>query len=156
MSCLTSFRGGGLAVVGGALAGAWKSSEKRSLDAEGACACGSGATGAGRAVFGAACWARLATLVLRSWCGWGWRFVMDDREAEAFTLDWTGVAVLEGTCGAAVAVGVEGVADPDDWVSSVDGSEGGGPSIAHRRDSYFERMKDSILLSCTLAKREET
>ena len=38
-------------------------------------------------------------------------------------------------------------------VSSVDsppsrtlGSEGGGPSMAQRRDSYFDRMKDSILL----------
>jgi len=26
------------------------------------------------------------------------------------------------------------------------GSGGGGPSFAHRRDSYLERMKDSILL----------
>ncbi len=30
--------------------------------------------------------------------------------------------------------------------SSTDGSLGGGPSIAHRLDSYFDRMKDSILL----------
>ena len=30
--------------------------------------------------------------------------------------------------------------------SRIDGSKGGGPSRAHRRDSYFERMKDSILL----------
>lgn len=27
---------------------------------------------------------------------------------------------------------------------------GGGPSIAHLRDSYFERMKDSILLFVVL------
>ena len=79
---------------------------------------------------------------------------MDDREAVALTLEWFGVAVLEGTCGAAVAVGVEGVAAPDDWVSSVDGSDGGGPSIAHRRDSYFERMNDSILLLHASAGRE--
>ena len=30
--------------------------------------------------------------------------------------------------------------------SKTDGSSGGGPSNAHRRDSYLERMKDSILL----------
>lgn len=30
--------------------------------------------------------------------------------------------------------------------SRTDGSEGEGPSMAHRRDSYFERIKDSILL----------
>lgn len=30
--------------------------------------------------------------------------------------------------------------------SRTEGSVGGGPSIAHRRDSYLERMKDSILL----------
>ena len=30
--------------------------------------------------------------------------------------------------------------------SSTEGSRGGGPSIAQRRDSYFERMNDSILL----------
>lgn len=30
--------------------------------------------------------------------------------------------------------------------SRVAGSEGGGPSKAQRRDSYFDRMKDSILL----------
>lgn len=31
--------------------------------------------------------------------------------------------------------------------SRTDGSAGGGPSIAHRRDSYFDRTKDSILWS---------
>lgn len=31
-------------------------------------------------------------------------------------------------------------------LSSTDGSVGGGPSIAQRRDSYFERMNESILL----------
>ena len=31
-------------------------------------------------------------------------------------------------------------------LSSMEGSVGGGPSKAHLRDSYFERMKDSILL----------
>lgn len=36
--------------------------------------------------------------------------------------------------------------DPPD--SKTDGSDGGGPSIAHRRDSYFDRMKDSTLLLC--------
>lgn len=36
-------------------------------------------------------------------------------------------------------------APPD---SSVLGSEGGGPSIAHLRLSYFDRMNDSILLLC--------
>lgn len=30
--------------------------------------------------------------------------------------------------------------------SRIDGSSGGGPSMAHRRDSYLERMKDSTLL----------
>lgn len=30
--------------------------------------------------------------------------------------------------------------------SRTEGSAGGGPSKAHRRDSYLERMKDSILL----------
>ena len=35
--------------------------------------------------------------------------------------------------------------------SKIDGSEGTGPSIAHRRDSYFDRMKDSILLSRRLS-----
>lgn len=30
--------------------------------------------------------------------------------------------------------------------SRTDGSEGEGPSMAHRRDSYFERINDSILL----------
>lgn len=32
-------------------------------------------------------------------------------------------------------------------LSSTDGSAGGGPSIAHRRVSYLDRMKDSILWS---------
>lgn len=30
--------------------------------------------------------------------------------------------------------------------SNVEGSAGGGPSTAHRRDSYLERMKESNLL----------
>jgi hypothetical protein len=30
--------------------------------------------------------------------------------------------------------------------SSTDGSSGSGPSIAHRRDSYLERINESILL----------
>lgn len=30
--------------------------------------------------------------------------------------------------------------------SRTDGSEGGGPSFAHLRDSYLERMYESILL----------
>jgi hypothetical protein len=34
-----------------------------------------------------------------------------------------------------------------DWPPSRTlGSEGGGPSRAQRRESYFDRMKDSILL----------
>jgi hypothetical protein len=38
-------------------------------------------------------------------------------------------------------------ASPVDGPSSrMPGSEGGGPSRAHRRDSYFDRMNDSILL----------
>lgn len=31
--------------------------------------------------------------------------------------------------------------------SRTDGSVGGGPTNAHLRDSYFERMNDSILLN---------
>jgi hypothetical protein len=43
-----------------------------------------------------------------------------------------------------------------DSSSKIDGSEGGGPSSAHLRVSYLERMNDSILLdeskiSCTLS-----
>jgi hypothetical protein len=46
--------------------------------------------------------------------------------------------------------------------SNVEGSSGGGPSFAHRRDSYLERMKESILLLkkvmlvCTRTEREST
>ena len=35
--------------------------------------------------------------------------------------------------------------------SRIDGSSGGGPSIAHLFDSYLERMNDSILLRENLA-----
>ena len=35
-------------------------------------------------------------------------------------------------------------------VSSTDGSAGGGPSSAHLRDSYFERMNDSIFLGISM------
>ena len=41
--------------------------------------------------------------------------------------------------------GVEATGIPDS-VSKNDGSEGGGPSSAHLRVSYLERMNDSILL----------
>jgi hypothetical protein len=37
-------------------------------------------------------------------------------------------------------------AEVPDSFSKIDGSEGGGPSSAHLRDSYLERMNDSILL----------
>lgn len=41
--------------------------------------------------------------------------------------------------------------------SRVDGSEGGGPSRAHRLDSYFERMNESSLLKPSSGKlRSET
>lgn len=43
-------------------------------------------------------------------------------------------------------VAVAGAASSLEEDSRTDGSEGGGPSMAHRRDSYFERMNDSILL----------
>lgn len=38
-----------------------------------------------------------------------------------------------------------GAEEPDSF-SKIDGSAGGGPSSAHLRDSYLERMNDSILL----------
>ena len=56
-----------------------------------------------------------------------------------------GVGAVSKSCAAAA-----GDASPLEagWAgpSRTDGSEGGGPSLAHRRDSYFERIKDSILL----------
>lgn len=43
--------------------------------------------------------------------------------------------------------------------SRTDGSDGGGPSFAHLRDSYFERINDSILLKmvtqCMIGGRED-
>lgn len=47
----------------------------------------------------------------------------------------TGVAGADGGAGAEAAS-----------VESTEGSAGGGPSSAQRRDSYFERMNESILL----------
>ena len=38
--------------------------------------------------------------------------------------------------------------------SRIEGSEGNGPSIAHRRDSYFDRMNDSILLYNIVSKED--
>jgi hypothetical protein len=69
------------------------------------------------------------------WC-WGcW--------AEERTCD-TGLVPLR-------AAGAEGgVGGRGDSSSKTDGSAGGGPCRAHRRDSYFERINDSTLLLKTL------
>lgn len=52
-----------------------------------------------------------------------------------------GRVVAEGTAGAGGACVCW-----EEPLSNVEGSSGGGPSRAQRRDSYLERMKDSILL----------
>jgi hypothetical protein len=66
---------------------------------------------------------RLEKLLLRIW-----ERGEDDTGGGSF---WTGPTTIESS-------------------SSMDGSAGGGPSIAQRRDSYFDRMKDSILLKSIL------
>jgi len=62
-----------------------------------------------------------------------------------------GAVVLEvDVRGGDAGVGA-GADDEDSWAavsvpcSKVEGSDGGGPSMAHLRDSYLERMKESIL-----------
>lgn len=67
-----------------------------------------------------------------------------------------GTLLLGGGGGLEVVGGGDKVVDCDegccledgaaDSLSSVDGSVGGGPSSAHLRDSYFDRIKDSNLL----------
>lgn len=52
--------------------------------------------------------------------------------------------VVGGAIGA--GAGVDSAVEAGVVPSRTEGSEGGGPSIAHLRDSYLERMKDSILL----------
>ncbi len=61
-----------------------------------------------------------------------------------------GVGAVGGAMGA--GAGVDSEVDAGVVPSRTEGSEGGGPSIAHLRDSYFERMKDSILLFVVLEK----
>lgn len=94
------------------------------------------------------CWAE------RSWCGCGWRVVMEgvrageaarrpeERLCEARWLARVG-ATTGGAGVGATAVGVEAGTAPE---SRTEGSEGGGPSMAQRRDSYLDRMNESILL----------
>jgi hypothetical protein len=58
-----------------------------------------------------------------------------------------GVGAAEASKSGAFAVAAASPLEADCAVPSrTDGSEGVGPSMAHRRDSYFERIKDSILL----------
>lgn len=86
-----------------------------------------------------------------------WRKVLGDwregeagRGAERLTVGaWVGRARVDvwdepvSKSGAAAASPLDAdCAGP----SRMDGSEGGGPSMAHRRVSYLERIKDSILL----------
>ena len=85
----------------------------------------------------------------RSWCATGWRVTAaaerDDRLFVAVCVgrvEDTGEGVAAGGGAACVAAGC---AAPEP-LSRTDGSAGGGPSSAHLRDSYLERMKDSILL----------
>jgi hypothetical protein len=58
--------------------------------------------------------------------------------------------VIGGECGGETGATDTGAAVVEDSAgvldSNVEGSAGGGPSVAHRRDSYLERMKESILL----------
>jgi len=68
----------------------------------------------------------------------------------------TGGAVVKGTedarwGGDTVWEGNATGAPPE---SRTDGSEGGGPSKAHLRDSYLDRMNDSILLGKGIRKRK--
>lgn len=75
----------------------------------------------------------------RSWC-----WVREATACEVVVTTGAGDGeVTDGECGGEMgAVEVSaGVLD-----SNVEGSAGGGPSIAHRRDSYLERIKESILL----------
>ena len=55
-----------------------------------------------------------------------------------------------GECGGEMGATDMGTAAVEDSAgvldSNVEGSAGGGPSTAHRRDSYLERIKESILL----------
>lgn len=48
--------------------------------------------------------------------------------------------------GTGAGEGFEAISPMDDPPSRMAGSEGGGPSSAQRRDSYFDRINDSILL----------
>ena len=57
------------------------------------------------------------------------------------------VCVGRAEVGGAVVAGVCDSAEVEDVPSSrMEGSSGGGPSRAQRRDSYFDRIYDSILL----------
>lgn len=71
---------------------------------------------------------------------------MTDARLETLLLDTWEVleAPGEGTAGCVKGCCPEdGAADP---LSSIDGSVGGGPSSAHLRDSYLDRINDSNLL----------
>jgi hypothetical protein len=155
-----SFLAAGLAGWEGAEAE--KSSEKSSFAVVGAAAAGLGALGFGAG--GGMDGLRVCVLERRVWAA---------REPEAEGL-WeivgvvaTGGAgraeVLGAACGgdAGVATGASVCACPvrsegtlhgrsqntcSAAPSSTDGSSGSGPSIAHRRDSYLERINESILL----------
>lgn len=70
---------------------------------------------------------------------------MDARDAETVTSDSTGVCDREVACVVCAGIVAAGTGAAADWVSRVEGSAGGGPSIAHRLDSYLERMNESIL-----------
>lgn len=57
-------------------------------------------------------------------------------------------------CATGAATGTGGSAcSTAAWLSRTEGSVGIGPSIAHRLDSYLDRMKDSILLQMVLLKQ---
>ena len=147
MSCLTSFLGAEDAEEEEEEkeegAGAWKSREKRSFS--GAVGCGGGGVGCGGA--GAEAGTDLAVLAARaccvesSWWACGWRAVTGGRARADEGEDELRGAVAWGAVGAGGSAAGAGAP-----LSRTAGSEGGGPSIAQRRDSYFERMKDSILL----------
>ena len=61
----------------------------------------------------------------------------------ALTTGTTGVAGVGGCTAGGAGAAATGTSAAS--LSRTDGSAGGGPSIAHRRDSYFDRIKDSIL-----------
>ena len=142
ISCLTSFLGcSGATLEGITGGGAWKSRENRSSWRLGAGSEGGWTTGR----LGTCAGVGFEKFVERSWCAWGCCVVNLEARGEGSLL-LKGKLFLAGATTGCSCDGGGGGASAGKPTSRTLGSGGGGPSFAHRRDSYLERMKDSILL----------